>query len=594
MHNDEMNEALPSPKDILDDMQTHTHVDTPAPADKVDTPMLEEADDESALDLPQGEEETSAAEEEAARPRVPVREYVPEIHHPNVSGNYAELKRSAVPKDPDDTVPLAPSTPGDLNNKLASYDGDALGRSDDARAWVALLDESTIPYPDGDQYIRIENRPGSTWGQELTGRKKRIMAAYKSVAPSAIQQVMSGADAVDLFFQGTGMGRTVRWPLYRSGIWVNIRPASLTYLCEIDRSLVFERAQIGMDTVGLVNSNDSLIFDEKLVDAALRLVTFANVQVASMMDLRKLIVKSDIPSLIAGMAAATFADGFPVTIPCTNIDCRHVDSFDGDTRRMSWVDTSRFSAKQIAFLDDMDTPHTVEEVMAYQASFEEMEEHTFEYKGRKFDFQVGSAERYFELGHQWISQVNLALNECLQDEKMDMAVRSRVLNSILQSEMLCRYVHYIKSIRVPAKDKDDNDIFSVITDREAINNILRHLQADDEGASDLLKAIDDYIVQTELVIFGYRNHKCSKCGNYHLDDRGEARLIIPFKVGVTFFTLLQLRLRTSGIQVATDLSTSGIRRFAQEASEQMSRALLIAAMQEELSKQQSSSEMPTT
>lgn len=494
--------------------------------------------------------------------RKPVRAYTPAIYHPDVVlTEDRDLTRNPNLRDPG--VLLAPSTAEDINNILASIDGGKLQRTPEIQEWLATLDEATMNSIPSNVLMRAQTREGSRWAQQLHGEKHFIKPAWKSVSKDMIQSTMSGNVAVDLFIQGAQMGRTVRWPLYRSGIWINIRPASLTYLAEIDRSLSFDRAQIGMDTAGLFNSNDSLVFDDKLVDAALRLVTYCNVEVSSIMDLRGLIVRSDIPSLIAAMAAATFADGAGASITCTDYECRSSDTFDMDLRRMSWVDTSRFSPEQVALMDEPNTVHTVEQVKAYQAGFLRDEEGKYVFKGRTFNFHVGTAGEYFDLGHQWIAQIGRALSEALGEAEIDNGKRARIVQSILTAETLCRYAHYIKSITVPSKDSDKNDVLVTINDPDTIRSILKMLISDDDGADGLFAAVDDYIAQTEVVIFGYLNYACSKCGKYHLDDRGEARLIIPFKVGTAFFTQLQHRLALSGIPSMTDLETSGIRAFLQ-------------------------------
>ena len=506
--------------------------------------------------------------------RAEVREYVPEIYHPNVTATDQELKPTAK-ENLDPALELCSTTPSDLSNQLAALDGDEVGNSAALRDWLGRLDESTILSHQKPLLMRAQTRDGSRWGQELRGQHYFIKPAYKSVSPSDIKPEMSGSTAVDLFIQGNAMGRTVRWPLYRSGIWVNIRPASLTYLAEIDRSLVFERAQVGMDTSGLFNSNDSLIFDDKLIDAALRLVTWCNVQVGSVMELRSLIAFNDIPSLIAAMAAATFADGAGASVTCSDHKCRNVDLFDADVRRMSWVDQSRYTDDQIKFMDEVTAKHTVEQVREYQKSFEVNERGTYTYNGRVFNFGIGSADNYFELGYQWIAQINRALTEAMGEADIENGKRSRIIQSILTSETLCRYGHYITSISIPAKDGNGDDTMVSVTDRDTINNILRMLLTDDDGAEKLLAAIEDYIVETESVIIGYRNVACTKCGKYHLDDRGQARLIIPFKVGKAFFTLLQHRLATAGIPAMTDLETSGIRAFVLGVSEAELRSFLM-------------------
>lgn len=521
--------------------------------------------------------EPAPAPVDRKKKRGPVRAYVPVVLHPTVQATDTEL-RLRTDRDSDSGILLAPSTPDDISNILAAIDGNELETTVETREWLQQLDESTMISPQSDIILRATVRPGSVWAQQLTGKHIYVKPAYKRVDASLVKPEVTGNNAVDMFIAGTGMGRTVRWPLYRTGIWINIRPASLTYLAEIDRSLSFDRAQLGMDTSGLVNSNDDMIFEEKLFDAALRLITWTNVEVSSAMDLRDIIVRSDIQSLIAAMSAATYADGATGSIPCTEHNCRQLDTFEMDIRRMSWVDQSRFSQQQIDFMDDIDTVHTREQVREYQNTFLKSEEGSHNYKGRIFDFHVGTAGQYFQNAHAWFAQINRALNEALGEEDIDNGKRARVTQSILTAETLCRYLHYIKSIRIPGKDDQQNDVISTISDQATIRDILRMLISDDDGADALLAAIDDYIVQTEVVVIGYRNVKCSACGTYHLDDRGEARLIIPFKVGTAFFTQLQLRLLRTGVTPLTDLTMSGIRAFARMVSDSELESLSTPAM----------------
>lgn len=567
------NEPLPAPEEIEQRPLVTAHQDIDVVEVEEPAPLAYQEDEQNFDDLrvPGSDDPTP---EPAPAKRAAVRPYEPEIYHPNVTAKNQELKLTEK-ENHDPALELCPTTPSDLSNMLASLDGDEVGSSAALRDWLARLDESTVLSHQKPLLMRAQTREGSRWGQEIQGKKFFIKPAWLNVSAKDIKPEMSGSTAVDLFIQGNGMGRTVRWPLYRSGIWVNIRPASLTYLAEIDRSLVFERAQIGMDTSGLFNSNDSLIFDDKLVDAALRLVTWCNVEVGSVMELRSLITFNDIQGMIAAMAAGTFADGAGASVTCSDHKCRNVDLFDADVRRMSWVDQSRFTDEQIKFMDEPSVKHTVEQVRAYQKSFEINESGKHEYNGRIFNFGVGSADNYFELGYQWIAQINRKLTEAMGEADIENGKRARIIQSILTSETMCRYAHYITSINIPAKDDNKDDTMVTVTDRDTINNILRMMLTDDDGAEKLLAAIEDYIVETETTIIGYRNVACTKCGKYHLDDRGQARLIIPFKVGKAFFTLLQHRLATAGIPAMTDLETSGIRAFVLGVSEAELRSFLM-------------------
>jgi hypothetical protein len=323
--------------------------------------------------------EKSARVKDSAH-RKPVQEYVPEIRRQNI---FVETPKDLVPAENlrELILNLAQTTPRDLQNVLQSLDPEEIEGGPALYEWLMKLNDGTVNQQDSEVHLQALERQGSAWRQRLQGKTHIIAPAYKRLDLSHIQPKMSGADAVDLFLQGTGIGRSVRWPLYRTGIWINIRPASLTYLAEIDRSLSFERAQLGMDTSGLINSNDSLIFDEKLTDAALRLVTWTNVDVASPMDLKAIIATQDIPSLIMAMAAATLRTGSAPTSPAPKTAVVTTTP-STPTCVVCLVDSARFTAKQLEFMDEVDgEKHTVAQVREYQAEFDKYEEGQFEYKG---------------------------------------------------------------------------------------------------------------------------------------------------------------------------------------------------------------------
>jgi hypothetical protein len=343
------------------------------------------------------------------------------------------------------------------------------------------------------------------------------------------------------------------------------------YLAEIDRALAFARPQLGMDTSGMLNSNEALLFEEILVDAALKLVTSSSYPIASSpLELKEIISSHDKDQLIWGMALAAYPEGSDVAIPCTDPNCRHIDRVTASLLRMAWVDEGRLSTSQVAHMDRAGTKSvTDEELEKYQGEFLKYEQGYYEYKGRRMNYYVSTLAEYFANGRQWINSINRALVESMGEDETDDNRRATLITSMVNAEQLCRYGHYIRNIEIPTGDDDEPD---VINGEDEIRDILKLLAAEPDTVNDILLSVDKYINNSVVSLIGYVNVPCSVCGKLHLNRGGEARLILPFNAALGFFTLAQHKMALAGIPTLTNLSTLGIRNFVQQVSETASLA----------------------
>lgn len=415
----------------------------------------------------------------------------------------------------------------------------------------------------------VNNMPGSKKGVNLRIRK----TMFKRPEGQKSGMVLSGAKATEAFVTGTGIGHPVQVPLWRTGIWVTLRTPSVGYLAEIDRALAFARPELGMDTSGMLNSNEALLFEEILVDAALKLVTSTSYPIAqSPLELKEIISAHDKDQLIWGMAVAAWPDGTDIAIPCTDSECRHIDRVFASLLRMSWVDEGRLTTAQRTHMDRAGTSRVSDEDLErYQADFLTHEQEYFEYKGRRMNFFVSTLAEYFANGRQWINSVNRALVEAMgeSDEGNDQK-RAKLINSLISSEQLCRYGHYIRNIEIP--NPDDEDSPDLIEGEDEIRDILKLLSAEPETVNDILRAIDGYIQRSMVSLVGHINVPCSACGKLHLNRGGQAKLILPFNAALGFFTLAQRKMAHAQTPTLTDLSTLGIRNFVQRVSANASMA----------------------
>lgn len=383
--------------------------------------------------------------------------------------------------------------------------------------------------------------------------------------PSGAQ--LSGAAGIDVFTSRNNLGRKTEVPLWNSGLLLRLAPSTISYDVEIDRAIALSRAYMGLRCFGLINSTDDLVFREILVDAALKLVIDSNYPwEQSPLELREHIHSiEDSDALIWGLANAVYPEGYDISVPCTNANCKHVDIMHVAVSRMMVVDHAKFTTAQLDHMArGIAKKVTDEDLAAYRAEFEKTEQkfNSFEYNGQIFRFHNASLEDFFTIGRSWFDATARGVVESMtQAPSITENDRTRAINQMMDVEDVCRYAHYIKEIAIPVVDdvedvEEGQDPYAYIRDPDTIRGVLKTMVSDPEGVNNLMMAILEYIRKTTRILIGVENDKCSACGEFRTANN-ETPIIYPVRVPVAFFTLLQRRIRRSGNEVLTNLTTLG-------------------------------------
>lgn len=378
---------------------------------------------------------------------------------------------------------------------------------------------------------------------------------------------LSGTAATELFCSRNNLGRKTEVPLWNSGLFVRMAPATISYDVEIDRAIALSRSYMGLRCFGLINSTDDLVFREVLVDAALKLVVESNMPwEQSPLELKEYIHSiEDSDALIWGMANAVYPEGFDISVPCTNPNCRHVEILHTAVSRMMAVDYSKFTEAQLDHMArGIAKKVTEEDLVKYRAEFAKTEHkfNTFNYNGQLFTFHNASIEDFFTIGRSWFEATSRAVVESMTiAPSITENDRTRAINQMMDVEDVCRYAHYIKEIAIPVVEdleelEEGQDGYAYIRDPDSIRGILKTMVSDPDGVNKLIMSIMDYIRKTTRVIIGVENDKCSKCGSFRTAN-DTTPIIYPVRVPVAFFILLQRRIQRSGNEVLTDLQTLG-------------------------------------
>lgn len=435
-------------------------------------------------------------------------------------------------------------------------------------AWTRTLNEGSILASENatsDQIREVVGRTGARWVQGIKYRNDKGRDAFvmpmvtASKKPTESGKQLTGEDAMDFFLAGTSLGRPITVPLVHSGFWVRLRAPGANFLAEIDRAMAYAKMQLGLDVKGALNTNDRLVFDQILIDAAMRLIIASNYPVPNVMELKEWISFKDKETLIWAMAAAAYPTGVNITVPCNNIECRHVHEFKATTQRMWYMDSSMLSDKQMQLMQrGISKQVTEDELIEYRKEFSRLRKDEFEFEGRTFVMGTPSLSEYIQMGSAWLGALNTAIDRVMEAEPEDDMKRLETMRSMIDVESVCRYGHYIEKIVIT--NPDNPEIYNEISGRSDILNILRMLSSDPNASEMIVSEVNKFSNLRQVTIVGTKNFPCVKCGQLHAEGEDHTPLIVPFDVSLGFFILSQLRISKAGGTplVDNDLTMFGI------------------------------------
>lgn len=480
--------------------------------------------------------------------------------------------------------------PGTTRHNLGVI-GENIGEinSDKAYEHAIFLEQTLDVSPKDEIGTRRLQREGSDWVQEWEfsrqGKKPGIVGIHdtKYNAFSSGTQELTGEKAIDRFMFGTGMGMPKNVPLVNTGIWVRISPPGANFMAAIDRKLAFARMQFGLDTNGLAGSVDDLIFREVLNEAALSLVVACNYPVNNPLDLREVVDKEDMKTLVWGMACALYTQGIKIAIPCIDVKCNHIDTLNASPNRMFFIDRSKLNDKQRNYLTrGLSTAMSLDDIKDYKAQFKVGNTASKRIGKRMFIFESPVIADYLNIGRSWLSAVNEAVDKSMESADSRMltdteAERRRLdmIDSITAVESICRYTHYIKEIIVYNDDTGEDTVnCGVIKDKDTIRKLLQRLATEEEMLNAVFTAIDEFLVSIGASLIGYPNIPCPACKHETAPEQMKTKLILPFDPDTGFFILAQRKIAEAGGTPLTDLSTFGHVNFSLGVQERERQELL--------------------
>lgn len=475
------------------------------------------------------------------------------IQNPKVIAGKPAIVRDDSPKEDRDCPAILPRSFESLDEELKNsrifnvqYGEAGSNWADAIRRGIPNM-PSKIPLEE-----QFQNSEG-VWRPYVEHNANRLGAAKLKIGSfGQAGGTISGERAVQRVRSLLGGGEELYFPLFASGIWVSLRPATDLEQDRLDTLILITKERLGRQTSGLSFSNSVVYIVEHLYNFIVSHITSSNVVDNDLDVISECILLSDLQNLAWAMAAAIYTNGYPLDVPCVNnlSECQHVGHYKLNVMYMIWHNSDRLTPKQRAYMLERDKKRTKKEILDYQSENGTAPackiSTTVEISPRvKVVLGQPTIREHIIDGHFWIDSIIGHINGIFPspddgddaDPTYDRRRNSAILKQANLSPLRV-YGHYIREIIIV----EDDDTTRRIVDREPLLDVLNTICMMDGMAEKVIDGIRRYIAATTISVVGVPRQPCPQCQTTVVADDEHPDLIALDAVSL-FFSLLRSKLR---------------------------------------------------
>lgn len=386
------------------------------------------------------------------------------------------------------------------------------------------------------------------WKQRVPSKIGEMHGVKPKITPIE-NAILTGSQAARHLQSHLGKGNGFTAPLWHSGIWVTLRPATETEMFELQRSYLNLQIDLGTSTYGLSHSNSVVLSSELVILFILDHITSTTLDLKDVKgddDLKtilldKVIMAQDIDTLLWAMQVTLKPDGFDVSRGCVanpnkcmNIETEHVV-----LNEMQIVDLDAIPDSCVTHMTNVKSKSvSMSEVEAYQSNMSDYsDELVFTGSG---DSKIGyilhniKVGEYFRIGREWIDSLVTMAEASLGKDPKD-GERSSYVDKLSKASSMGKYLHYVSEIRIGT---------NTISDEHTISQNMTDISSSDEHREEFFEHIKSFIEKSSFCIIGVSNYECSACGKSQATE-GENKLVsnfVPIDCLQNFFGLVNLEL----------------------------------------------------
>ncbi len=444
-----------------------------------------------------------------------------------------------------------------VTNEL-NADTEITQSAEDLATWSARLSAGEQHYTANDLLQAAFERPGSNWGTRVpVGNGKQMGPLVTGSNNIKDGQEITEAEIARYVDDQAGKG-TVVFPLPRTGIWLTITAPDDERLFDIQQIIAEDKVEAGRITAGLAYSNSAVYLEETVLDLAMECVTGSSLKDHDRSTVRGLIRRQEVHVIFAYLAAAVYANGYPIRQACTASPgkCSNVIRDTINLRRGVWTDGSMLTEAQRKFMTGNNkTKRSLKEVLDHQQSFNtvpggeedavpvlksDVEENWIQLTDTiDMYLEEPSAVLTISEGIDWAKEINTKMINALEVDNRQ--TRSNYLAKASRASYLLRYSHYVHTLRVKGKSKsaDEEPKYGYIRERGAIVAALARISGNPSVLPRYFKACGEFVRDTSITVTGILNAHCTKCNNTVMDKENAIKdHLIALDYLTLFFTLI--------------------------------------------------------
>lgn len=496
----------------------------------------------TATEVPPEGIEQKVAPTEADMGDKSISDYKPKAINLNVKLQYPVDKpytlgdAKAVFGDPNLHMTFINGTLGDLQETTTNHPNVEVSDDAGTMRWIEALNRGSANLIRNEPFQDSLEAEGGDWQQTVDYAGQPLGISRPRFAEAGT--VLTGERAVMRMTAALGLGTIHQVPLWHTGIWVSFKAPSEAAILELERRVGQRKTTLGRMTNGLVFSNTSVHLINDLLDFALQHVYDTNAKEMSPQYLESIVLVTDIPLILWGLASAIYPNGYPYSRGCISTDkvCNHIFEALLNLSKLMWTDRSKLSEWQTKRMSQRKTRMSDEDLKRYAEEHKYNQERTVSITDNiRISLAVPTIEQYYNSGNAWIANI-IKVMEGAFGEKIGGDERDAYITNQGRLTNLRQYGHWVKQIHI-----EDAEIG---TDRDTVENLMGVLTADEESRDLTLKAVTDYINSVTISLIGLPKHECPVChaNQVSKDEERFSPYVVPLDVAQVFFTLLNQRI----------------------------------------------------
>ena len=495
---------------------------------------------------PQEQAEQLAQEDTAAEapPEAPA-ESAPRyflVKHQNIKLGSIPHTRPTRLKDEEATLVTTLPLPSTTAEGIEACIEDGNPRTVDEK-WLDVLDRSQKVLFASTEHQDALSRPDSEWHNRLVGENNQPLTIQRLRAAFEGDAELRAERAALAIRSHIGLGTIVNIPLWNSGMWITIRDPGDAAIQEAVRKQTTERMRVGRSTHAMGFSNFMVFTIETMTELVLSSMTARTTH--SDVDLLKNISILDFGTLVWGMAAAVFPNGFEYNRPCTSgaEKCNHVLREVLNISTCLFADEKKLTKDQIKHMTNLKKGWAKEEdLQRYRDQFTSNLGYQKPIKASNgsellLTMQIPTIGDCIEAGHDWIGMISNFVTQALGLDANN-EQRQAYQQDIAMVTAAGQFTQWVKEITVGE---------SVIRDRATLRSVFYNdISPDDKLLENMKNTVQEFSTNSMVSVVGILNYTCPSCNKPQMvaegDDPKDPKQALPLVVAIdpvsTFLELM--------------------------------------------------------